>query len=255
MGDSHPIRKLCSAHVSLAKKTKETASLMRATADVMDQVWTRTTTAKAVGTSVSILGTFLTIGAGIAALGTGGAATPLFIAGLVFTLGAAGSNGITSVVKEVLTSKDKEALEKKLQEYKEEERNFLEIFDDLLSEVLKPDIDKKNWAGLKCILQYAKQFERLYPQKVVAVVKTAETLKAVSKAAVSGGVGKGIGKKVGEKIGEQFGKEVGIAVGKEVGKSAARSAGKVMIVTGVFFPGLGHYRFGYDHQQPGEEEG
>jgi hypothetical protein len=93
MEDAEAIRELCSAHVSLAEKTKEAIRHMRATADMMDQVWRRCKGTKAGATALSIVGGGLTIGAGIATILTAGVAFPLFISGLVISIvGRVGKN-------------------------------------------------------------------------------------------------------------------------------------------------------------------
>jgi hypothetical protein len=118
------IGELCSMHVKLAEKTREAIRHMRATADMMDQVWRRCKGTKVGATAVSIVGGGLTIGGGIATLLTAGVAFPLFISGLVISVVGGASNFITAVVQNILDSNERKALDRALQDCKEKEILF-----------------------------------------------------------------------------------------------------------------------------------
>jgi hypothetical protein len=261
MEDAEAIRELCSAHVSLTEKTKEAIRHMRATADMMDQVWRRCKGTKAGATALSIVGGGLTIGAGIATILTAGVAFPLFISGLVISIVGGASNVITTFVKEIRSSNELKALETALKDFKEKERLFEDLFDKISpkQEILGTEIVRlgltsgtefRGWAGLKCIYGLLKAVN---PVKITKAVGTAKTLKAFSSLggtamqsaamvtgkqaskAIGREIGEEIGRNVGPTVGKEIGKEVGEVIGKEAGRAASRAAGLWLIVPSAIF--------------------
>ncbi|XP_078360086.1 uncharacterized protein LOC144644465 [Oculina patagonica] len=88
---------------------------LNVTADYLDKVWRDCRIASVAGNSAGILGGVLTIGGGIAALMTAGAAAPLLIAGIAFGAAGAGTNIGTVAAEAAIHSNQLQEAEKALQ--------------------------------------------------------------------------------------------------------------------------------------------
>ena len=114
--DIRDLKELQEKTEKMNTNAKKTAKSLRAAAKKLDDVWRDCKIAHAVGTGVGILGGILSIGGGIAAIATAGAATPLLIAGL--SLGGAGAttNLGTAIVEGLINSAEIKKAEKDLGE-------------------------------------------------------------------------------------------------------------------------------------------
>ena len=114
--DRRDLKELQEKTEKMNNNMKKTAKSLRAVAKKLDDVWRDCKVAHAVGTGLGMVGGILSIGGGIAAIGTAGAATPLLIAGL--SLGGAGAttNLGTAIVECLINSAEIKKAQKHLGE-------------------------------------------------------------------------------------------------------------------------------------------
>lgn len=85
-------------------KVKDTTSSLRAVADKLDKIHNGCNIARVSGSSAGILGGILTIGGGVAAILTVGAARPLFVVGIGVGAADVGTNLSVSIVERSIMS-------------------------------------------------------------------------------------------------------------------------------------------------------
>lgn len=235
---------------------KKTIRSLREAANRLDDVWRDCKTAHAVGTSAGIVGGILSIGGGIAAILTAGAATPLFVAGLCVG-GAGATTNLGTAIAEGLINSD---------EIKKAEKHLGETVDSVneVNRIVQTDFIVKDRVRLIYIYYLAKTLKLGSPwvmrilREVVffavgtpikIVVQVAEKVvacasQAGAKAAVQGGA-QGAGKAAAQSVDDvvRATGQAGAQAADDVVKAGTRAGseavgeivGKVVIAVNVAF--------------------
>lgn len=231
--------------VSVRDRIRIAAQSFRVAADKLDQLWWDCKIAHAVGTTSGITSSCL----GLVAVVTGGAATPLLLAGLGFGFGGAAINIGTSFLEASINSSQIEMAERHW-------RRALDGINDLTTEVQKW-LDRKEEVRIAYIFYLAEAFELLDPilqnlfQDLLSIALEIPSF-VMEKLTAFGG--KGIAQladgttqagKTGlqmtdditqaGKVGLQTSDDVAQTSAKTGSTSAGKSAGKVLIAVNVAF--------------------
>lgn len=198
-------------------KVEKAVQGLRTAADALDKVWSDGKIIRASGTSVGILGGFITLIGGIATVMTVGAATPLIASGMVIGFMGAGTNLTGRIIELYINSK----------EIKKAECDLKEALDSIrdVQAIIKGWLEKKDISRLRQIFTLAEAKTWSKPAlKLLAVILCAATEAYKGSKAFAAPTAKAFASEAG-KVGAKAAGMAGVGAAGKAGTGAAGKTG------------------------------